>query len=122
MDSVNNTSNTEEVTTTTPPLDKNIANCALKDVIVVVTMGTHAALKRSCNTAIKYLLISFVLMYGLSYIFTPYDTTDPVEGGRSGLSVKTDHLTKCQYLVNSSGGMTARIDLDGQHMGCNFNE
>jgi hypothetical protein len=44
------------------------------------------------------------------------DDTDP-PGGRSGLIVKTDAATGCQYLNN--GGITPRIAEDGKtHYGC----
>ena len=40
------------------------------------------------------------------------DDSDP-PFGRSGLSIYTDHLTGCQYLVSPSGGITPRLDAKG---------
>lgn len=45
----------------------------------------------------------------------PYDDSDP-PGGRSGLTPKTDHLTGCQYLESPKGGLTPRLDAQGQHV------
>lgn len=35
---------------------------------------------------------------------------------RSGLGLRTDHGTGCQYLVTPWGGITPRLDRQGQHM------
>lgn len=48
----------------------------------------------------------------------PYDDTDN-GNQRSGLEVRTDHLTGCQYLVADRGGLTPRMAADGKkHIGC----
>jgi len=47
----------------------------------------------------------------------PYDNTDP-PGARSGMGLRTDNLTGCQYLTNPSGGIVARVDGRGRHVGC----
>lgn len=39
-------------------------------------------------------------------------------GVRSGVSVRTDALTGCQYLEGSRGGMVQRVDAAGRHVGC----
>lgn len=41
------------------------------------------------------------------------DDTDPA-GGRSGLKIYTDSGTGCQYLSVSGGGVTPRLNTDGQ--------
>ena len=47
------------------------------------------------------------------------DDSDPPEhGARSGLGVHTDALTGCQYLSYPKGGLVARYDSDGDHVGC----
>lgn len=42
------------------------------------------------------------------------DSTDSV--GRSGLGLRTDALTGCEYLISPYGGLTPRLDMDGQHI------
>lgn len=48
---------------------------------------------------------------------SPRDDTDPA-GGRSGMHLRTDALTGCQYLSEPRGGITPRVDRSGRHMGC----
>lgn len=51
----------------------------------------------------------------------PYDDTDP-PGGRSGMGLRTDNLTGCQYLMSPSGNLTPRMADDGKtHLGCRGN-
>lgn len=67
----------------------------------------------------KYLgpaLIFVGLLLMLSY-FNPKDDTDPPDG-RSGIALHVDHLTGCQYLAKSLGGITPRLDGKGRHVGC----
>jgi hypothetical protein len=45
------------------------------------------------------------------------DVTDPPRG-RSGLSLRIDHETGCQYLTAPLGAITPRLNGQGQHMGC----
>lgn len=48
------------------------------------------------------------------------DDTDPGQGwfdGRSGLRLSVDAATGCQYL-SRSGGITPRLDAQGNHRGC----
>jgi hypothetical protein len=50
---------------------------------------------------------------------TKFDSTDDVANReRSSLSIRTDHLTGCEYLVSFLGGPTPRVAADGTHMGC----
>lgn len=59
-----------------------------------------------------------VVLIGLSPIAR--DDSDPGSwGDRSGLTLRTDSLTGCQYLEAQSGGLTPRLDTDGKHIGCN---
>ena len=45
----------------------------------------------------------------------PYDSTDSPPM-RSGLHVKVDALTGCQYLTTSLGGVTPRLSENGKHL------
>lgn len=48
-----------------------------------------------------------------------YDSTDNAAAGeRSGMVLYTDHLTGCQYVAPMFGGMTPRLDKDGNQVGC----
>ena len=47
------------------------------------------------------------------------DDSDPAgRGARSGISVRTDSLTGCQYLEGRHGGLVPRVDGAGKHVGC----
>ena len=49
----------------------------------------------------------------------PYDNTDDKENGiRSGMVLKTDYGTGCQYLVTVLGGITPRYKSDGKTVYC----
>ena len=39
-------------------------------------------------------------------------------GTRSGMNIRTDNLSGCQYLEGKRGGLTPRLHSDGVHMGC----
>ncbi len=45
------------------------------------------------------------------------DDTDPPDG-RSGMWLRTDAATGCEYLEGMRGGLIARVDAAGRHMGC----
>lgn len=49
---------------------------------------------------------------------SPRDATDNPSGERSGMGLRTDHGTGCQYLVTPFGGITPRVDAHGRHVGC----
>lgn len=48
----------------------------------------------------------------------PPDDTDASQLERSGVRLRTDHATGCQYLEGAGGGLTPRRDASGNHMGC----
>ena len=60
--------------------------------------------------------ILIVTLLGLvtSFIIAniPKNSTDPVDG-RSGLSIRTDALTGCQYLSMYGGGIYPRMNREG---------
>jgi hypothetical protein len=47
---------------------------------------------------------------------TPRDDTDTEDGPRSGVNLRTDHGTGCQYLADPMGGITPRLDASGEHI------
>ena len=73
------------------------------------------------TTTTKALLLIAAALIAWSY-FAPYDDTDNEQTRtRSGLVLRTDHGTGCQYLVAAglfARSITPRLDSDGQHV-CN---
>lgn len=49
-------------------------------------------------------------------LFYPADSTDKSQSERSGMSLHVDHETGCHYLGGSWGGITPRVDRDGNHI------
>ena len=46
-----------------------------------------------------------------------FDATDDVDAGRrSGVALRIDHGTGCQYIEGQGGGITPRLDRDGRHI------
>lgn len=46
----------------------------------------------------------------------PLDATDARDGTRSGVKLRTDHGTGCQYLETADGGITPRLDPTGRQV------
>lgn len=66
--------------------------------------------------------ILLVLVAGWLFSATPLlrdDTDAPWPANRSGLALRTDRGTGCQYLESGSG-LTPRMDGAGRHMGCRW--
>lgn len=61
---------------------------------------------------------AFFVVVVVSALFSssPRDDSDP-PGGRSGVSVITDHRTGLQYLKAPGGGLTPRLGMDGEQIG-----
>lgn len=55
-----------------------------------------------------------VFTYGL--LLSRRDDTDEPKGERSGMRILVDHKTGLQYLTTAFGGLTPRLDRDGNHM------
>lgn len=75
-------------------------------------MISHGFLSSFVAGVVMGLLISISVIYASS---SPKDSTDPVDG-RSGLEIKVDALTGCQYLTTQKGGLTPRIDANGKQI------
>lgn len=50
--------------------------------------------------------------------FNPTDDSDAPDGARSGVIVRTDYRTGCQYLETADGGITPRMDGSARQVGC----
>jgi hypothetical protein len=58
-----------------------------------------------------------VTAYGWLRDYPGYDDTDDVVNGvRSEMRLHTDYGTGCQYLSTFLGGVTPRLDADGNHV------
>lgn len=76
------------------------------------------------NGVVKGLAVYFTI-FGVSVVVLllimdyvrPYDNTDNGKE-RSGLTIRTDNLTGCQYLSTPSGGLTPRMDQSGTYQIC----
>ena len=66
----------------------------------------------------NYILSVIVFLILLSILFNPpeKDSTDPIDGGRSGMALHTDAMTGCQYLSTPLGGIVERKNKDGQQV------
>lgn len=61
-----------------------------------------------------WLVVGFIITAALNYFEVGYDSTDGE--ARSGMRLHTDALTGCQYLSNPQGGITPRLNQNGQHL------
>jgi|GEM_PF-2083141 len=65
----------------------------------------------------------FILTAGLGWLdrhgyLRPIDATDGGFAARSGVKLRTDHGTGCQYLESSDGALTPRMTASGKQSGC----
>lgn len=63
---------------------------------------------------IKWFIIGSIIIGIFNYFNVSYDSTDGET--RSGMGMHTDALTGCQYLSTPRGGITPRLNQDGQHI------
>lgn len=63
-----------------------------------------------------YFCAGFIFLGALELFEYGYDDTDGK--ARSGMTLHTDHKTGCQYLGGLAGGITPRLGVEGQHLGC----
>ena len=56
-----------------------------------------------------FLFCGFIFLISVALVFVmPTDNSDAGRLNRSGLSIHTDHLTGCEYLVTKKGGIIRR--------------
>lgn len=76
-------------------------------------------LKRYTKWLGGWLVLGYFLVVLIGKSPMGRDDSDPgAWGARSGLALRTDSRTGCQYLEAMSGGLTPRRDKDGEHIGC----
>lgn len=67
-------------------------------------------------TWIIVITFALALLRGIFDIGT--DDSDYSSFYRSGVAVRIDALTGCQYLEGNNGGLTPRLDYSGKQIGC----
>lgn len=70
-----------------------------------------------CRVKITWWVFIIPVIALLSSVFGSYDDTDDQERKiRSGVSIRVDYRTGCQYLVTMFGGITPRMEVDGRQV------
>ena len=84
----------------------------------VIKAITEIALKRILLTAAIYFLIGAILLGGAALFKNIFKIGwDDTDGSvRSQMIIRIDHGTGLQYLESQKGGLTPRLDQQGQHM------
>lgn len=81
-------------------------------------MAASSEFQANINWLIRWYILPPFIVYVMTTLYTnPYDNTDDGKI-RSGLKPHIDNLTKCEYLSSSNGGLTPRLDKNGNHIGC----
>lgn len=62
--------------------------------------------------------LACTLLLVLHYLPVGRDSTDGAWPNRSGMQLRTDAATGCQYLEGSRGGITPRVGSNGLQAGC----
>lgn len=68
------------------------------------------------NYVFKVVIIAVIIMIGYTLLPNTYDSTDGGMFDRSGVSLRIDHQSGCHYLEGASGGITPRVDAEGNHI------
>lgn len=78
----------------------------------------HETFKKNMSHVMLHLAVIVVVTHLILWVGGNYDkdSTDAVDGPRSGMVLRTDHQTKCQYLETSGGGLTPRLNDMGEHL------
>lgn len=83
-----------------------------KVIMVIIAAGVAKGIFWAALATLVFGLAIAVIgrVFGIGYD----DTDKPPH--RSGLAIKTDHGTGLQYLTTAKGGITPRLDAQGNHM------
>ena len=82
-------------------------------------MDIFENLKRYTWWALSWYTVASIIIGLINLSSLGRDDSDPDRyGDRSGLRVRTDSLTGCQYLESSKGNLIPRLDRTMQHIGC----
>ena len=61
-------------------------------------------------------LCVIILLLQFAWVVLPVGRDDTDGESRSGLRLRTDARTGCQYLESTGGGLTPRLDRNGKHV------
>ena len=67
----------------------------------------------------ELITISIILIFLAMLLYTSFsstDSTDVSKFNRSGIRLYIDNLTGCHYLAPLFGGLTPRLDKNGNHI------
>lgn len=80
------------------------------------------AIERGITKAVKKILLwltgAYFAVVVIGWTAGDYKRDDTDGAERSGMKPHVDAATGCQYLSVAGGGITPRLNADGQHMGC----
>lgn len=89
-----------------------------KATLVNIGKGIGGGIVREVG---RWILVGFAVVFLLQVVLGwfgyGWDATDNRDTGtRSGVRLRMDHGTGCQYLEARSGGITPRLDRDGKQV------
>lgn len=98
--------------------DKELHEVAMGGAMI--HSGMSLVLRDIKKSLIKLLYVLVTVYFSIAFYGyirggADKDDTDPA-GGRSGMVLYTDDKTGCQYLSNRFGGMTPRLNRDGEQI------
>lgn len=87
----------------------------LTAVEIIVARGVERGLKFWAGGLFLLAFLVWGAMWALEWLPIAKDDTDP-DWGRSQMAIRYDCGTGLQYLVAKGGGITPRLDREGNHM------
>lgn len=86
----------------------------------IIEDSLENGIKKALQPIVHWVLIGWVLcILGSVFLSQTGFGRDNTDGAkRSGMALRTDYGTGCQYLETTEGGITPRLDVNGNHKGC----
>lgn len=81
-----------------------------------ISEGVKKGINSSFERIMWVLFFASVTVTGMARCTTATDSTDAGPSQRSGMNLRIDYGTGCQYLETSRGGITPRLDDRGNHI------
>ncbi|MBO9492188.1 hypothetical protein J7384_17640 [Endozoicomonas sp. G2_1] len=88
-----------------------------EQAIDLIQKGVHKGLNRHILFFSWIFLALLAFQFGYNFFGFGMNSTDG-PNQRSNMVVRVDHQTGCQYLESARGGLTPRVDIKGNHLGC----
>lgn len=78
------------------------------------------AMKNALHSTLHMIMIMFCVFSVSVFLFSGAYKKDDTDSNnkRSGMALRTDNATWCQYLESQGGGITPRLSKGGTHHGC----